>query len=411
MNKQAFNVNTIRKDFPALNQSVYGMPLAYLDNAATTQKPQCVIDALTHFYQHDNANVHRGVHALSERADKSYEAARSTIKEFIHAKSTQEIIFTRGATEGINLLAYSFGEAYVNEGDEIIISAMEHHANIVPWQLLCKRKGAKLIISPINDQGELDLSAFKTLLNARTRLVSITHMSNTLGTINPVAEIIEIAHQHNIPVLLDAAQSLPHSVIDVQALDCDFLVASGHKIYAPSGIGFVYGKKQWLDAMPPYQSGGAMIAQVSFEKTEFTHLPYKFEAGTPAIADAIGLGAALEFLNQYDRSAMLAHETALLNYAQEKMQSLNGLRIIGLARNKGSIISFVLDKVHPHDIATILDRKGVAIRAGHHCTMPLMQQFKVPATARASMSFYNTFAEIDQLIAALIETKEIFNDH
>ncbi len=410
MSKQTFVVDNVRRDFPVLNQLVYGKPLAYLDNAATTQKPQIVIDALINFYQNDNANVHRGVHALSERADAAYEAARLKIKEFIGAKSTEEIIFTRGATEAINLVAYSFGEAFIHEGDEIIISAMEHHANIVPWQLLCKRKSATLIVTPINDKGELDLAVFKQQLSARTKLVCITQMSNTLGTINPAEEVIALSHLKNIPVLIDAAQSLPHLPIDVYTLDCDFLVASGHKIYGPTGIGFLYGKKKWLEAMPPYQSGGAMISQVSFETTDFTHLPYKFEAGTPAIADAIALGAALDYLNRYVRHDLVMHEQALLHYAEEKMRAINGLRIIGEARNKGSIISFVLDKVHPHDIATILDRAGVAIRAGHHCTMPLMRQFNVPATARASMSFYNTFSEIDQLIAALIEAKELFHD-
>lgn len=400
MNKRVFDVARIREDFPALNQQVYGKPLVYFDNAATTQKPTTVIDALAHFYQNDNANVHRGVHALSERADKAYEAARQRIKEFVNAKDTQEIIFVRGATEGINLLSH-----FIAKGDEVIISAMEHHANIVPWQLL----EANLNVIPINDVGELDLTAYKSMLSKNIKLISITHMSNTLGTINPVKEMIALAHEKNIPVLLDCAQSISHMPIDVQDLDCDFLVFSGHKIYGPTGIGVVYGKKAFLDKIPPYQGGGAMIAQVSFEKTTFTHLPYKFEAGTPHISGAIGLHAALDYLAQYDWADIIAHEKKLLDYAQQKMQAIPALRIIGQAEHKGSIISFVLNKAHPHDIATILDRAGIAIRAGHHCTMPLMKRFNVPATARVSMAFYNTIEEIDQCVNALYEVGDIFS--
>ncbi len=399
MSKLAFDVNRVRADFPALNQQVHGKPLVYFDNAATSQKPQAVIDAISHFYQHDNANVHRGVHALSERADQAYEAARTRIKDFINAKYSEEIIFVRGTTEGINLLS-----RWVKPGDNIIISAMEHHANIVPWQLI----GAKLNVIPVNSQGELDVEAYKQLLNTNIKLVSITHMSNALGTINPVKEMIKLAHEKHIPVLLDCAQSISHLPIDVQDLDCDFLVFSGHKIYGPTGIGIVYGKKELLNQLPPYQGGGAMIAQVSFEKTTFTHLPYKFEAGTPDIAGAIGLHAALDYLSQYAWEDLMAQEKTLLSYATEKMQAIPGLRIIGDAQNRGSIISFVMDKAHPHDIATILDSEGVAIRAGHHCTMPLMKRFQVPATARLSMVFYNTIAEIDQFIAALYEVKSIF---
>lgn len=389
-----------RQDFPALNQQVYGKPLVYFDNAATTQKPVTVIEAVNYFYQHDNANVHRGVHALSERADKAYEAARARIKEFINAKDCKEIIFVRGSTEGINLLS-----GLISKGDEVIISAMEHHANIVPWQLA----QAKLNVIPIFDNGELDLEAYKNMLNSNIKLVSITHMSNTLGTINPVKEMIALAHEKNIPVLLDCAQSISHEPIDVQDLDCDFLVFSGHKIYGPTGIGIVYGKQALLEQLPPYQGGGAMIAQVSFEETTYTHLPYKFEAGTPHIAGAIGLHAALDYVSQFQWADIMAHEKKLLVYAQEKMQAISGLRMIGTAENKGSIISFVMDKVHPHDLATILDRQGVAIRAGHHCTMPLMKRFNVPATARVSMAFYNTLDEIDQCIDALYQAKAIFS--
>ncbi|MFA6037867.1 MAG: SufS family cysteine desulfurase [Legionellales bacterium] len=389
-----------KQDFPALNQDVYGKPLVYFDNAATTQKPQVVIDAVSRFYENDNSNVHRGVHALSARADKAYEAARDSIKNFINAKSRKEIIFVRGSTEGINLLS-----GFIKAGDEVIISGMEHHANIVPWQLA----GAKLNVIPVLDNGELDLNAYKNLLNSNIKLVSITHMSNTLGTINPVKEMIALAHDKNILVLLDCAQSISHGPIDVQDLDCDFLVFSGHKIYGPTGIGAVYGKQELLDKIPPYQGGGAMIEQVSFEKTTFNQLPFKFEAGTPNIAGAIGLAAALDYLNQFSWSDIIAYEKNLLDYAQEKIQSVPGLRIIGTAENKGAIISFVMDKAHPHDIATILDRAGIAIRAGHHCTMPLMKRFNVPATARISMAFYNTTDEIDLCIDALHEVKRIFS--
>jgi cysteine desulfurase / selenocysteine lyase len=408
MNKKKFDITRIREDFPVLAQKIYGHPLVYFDNAATTQKPLPVIESLVNFYNTDNANVHRGVHALSERADQAYELARSKVKTFLNAKSCEEIIFTSGATEGINLIAHSFGEKFIHQGDEIIISAMEHHANIVPWQLLCDKTGAKLIITPITDEGELDLSVFKQQLNANTKIVSMVHMSNTLGTINPIKEIIRLAHEKHIPVLVDAAQSVAHLPIDVQDLDCDFLVFSGHKIYAPTGVGVVYGKKSWLDQMPPYKTGGAMVAEVTFAKTEFTHLPYKFEAGTPPIASAIGLGFALDYLGQYDWDDLMAHDKALINYAEEKMRAIPGLRIIGNAKEKAGIISFVLDKSHPHDIATILDRQGIAIRAGHHCTMPLMERFGVPATARVSFALYNTESEIDRLIAALHQVKEIF---
>lgn len=399
MNK-CFDLGKIREDFPLLSQLAHGHPLVYFDNAATTQKPRSVIDALSHYYQNDNANVHRGVYALSARADQSYEAARNKIKQFINAKSDKEIIFVRGATEGINLIS-----CFVNKGDEVIISAMEHHANIVPWQLA----GAKLSVIPMNEDGTLDINAFRKMISSHTKLVSVTHMSNTLGTINPVQEIIQIAHEKQVPVLLDCAQSIAHMPMDVQALDCDFLVFSGHKIYGPTGIGIVYGKQELLEKIPPFQGGGAMIAEVTFEHTTFTHLPYKFEAGTPHIAGAIGLGAALDYLNQYEWQDLMEHEKNLLQYAQEKMQAIEGLRIIGTAPEKGSIISFVMHKAHPHDIATILDRSGIAIRAGHHCTQPLMQRYNVPATARISMAFYNTISEVDQCIDALKQVKEIFS--
>lgn len=408
MNKKTFDIKKVREDFPILQQKVHGHPLVYLDNAATTQKPLTVVEAMNHFYHQNNANVHRGVHTLSERADASYEGAREKIRNFIHAKSCEEIIFVRGTTEGINLIAHSFGDKYIQAGDEVIISAMEHHANIVPWQLLCERRGAKLVVIPISNDGELDLNYFKNALNEKTKLVSIVHMSNTLGTINPIHDIIKTAHKKNIPVLIDAAQSIAHLPINVQDLDCDFLVFSGHKMYGPTGIGVVYGKKKWLDEMPPFHGGGAMIANVSFEKTTYTHLPYKFEAGTPNIAGAIGLGAAIDYLNQYEWSERLSHEIGLLNYADKKMRTIEGLKILGSASHKGGIISFVLDKAHPHDIATILDRQGIAVRAGHHCTMPLMQRFAVPATARVSFALYNTEAEIDHLITAIQQVKEIF---
>lgn len=399
----------IKPLFPALNQNVYGRPLVYLDSAATAQKPLSVIEAMNQFYLKDNANVHRGVHALSMRADKAYEQAREKIAAFINAKSTEEIIYTRGTTESINLVASSLGEIHVTAGDEIIISEMEHHANIVPWQLLCERKQAHLKVVPVLDNGTLDLNAYKSLLNERTKIVALTHVSNTLGTINPIKNMIDLAHQAGAVVLIDAAQSVHHQPIDVQDLDCEFLVFSGHKMYGPTGIGILYGKKSWLNLMPPYQGGGGMISQVSFEKTTYNSLPYKFEAGTPNIAGAIGLGAAVDFIRDLGWDNIQIYEHQLTDYLLTSLQAIPGLRILGSAPERVGLASFVMDGVHAHDIATILDRHGVAVRAGHHCTMPLMERFKVPATVRASLGVYNTVQDIDTLVLAIAETQKVFS--
>ncbi|MGH8477819.1 MAG: SufS family cysteine desulfurase [Methylococcales bacterium] len=407
--REAFPLDRIRADFPILNERIRGKPLVYLDNAASTQKPRAVIDAITNFYEHDYANIHRGVHTLSERATAAYEGVRKKVKRFINAASEKEIIFVRGTTEAINLVASSFGSAYVRPGDEILITAMEHHSNIVPWQMLCQRSGAVLKVAPINTKGELLVDEFAKLLCDKTRLVSVAHMSNALGTINPVEDLIELAHRRHIPVLLDGAQAIPHQAVDVQQLDCDFYAFSGHKLYGPSGIGVLYGKTEWLEAMPPYQGGGDMIRRVSFEKTEYNSLPYKFEAGTPNIADTVGLGAALDYLDQIGMQAIAEHEGRLLDYATERSLEIASLKCIGTAAHKGSILAFTLDKVHPHDIGTVLDHFGIAIRAGHHCAMPVMDFFKVPATARASFAMYNTFEEIDILIKGLKEVIEVFN--
>ena len=404
-----FDVDAIRKDFPILNQKVHGKPLCYFDNAATTQKPQIVIDAVTNYYKNYNSNIHRGVHTLSELATKTHNEARTTIKNFINAKSEKEIIFTRGATEAINLVASSFGRANIGEGDEIIISHMEHHSNIVPWQLLCQEKKAKLKVIPINDDGELIFEEFEKLITDKTKLVSIVYVSNSLGTVNPVEQIIEKAHAHNIPVLVDAAQAIQHLKIDVQKLDCDFLVFSGHKIYGPTGSGVLYGKEEFLEAMPPYQGGGDMISSVTFEKTTFNELPYKFEAGTPDIAGAIGLGAAIEYVQRIGIDEIAKYEKKLLDYATNALMQVEGLKIIGNAKEKSSVISFVFDNVHPHDVGTFLDFEGIAIRTGHHCTQPIMDRFKVPATSRASISFYNTKEEIDILVNGIKKVIEVFN--
>ena len=402
------DVEKIRAEFPILHQQVYGKPLVYLDNAATTQKPARVIDAVRHYYERDNANVHRGVHALSERATASYEAARDTIRELINANSRREIIFTRGATEAINLVASSWGMANITAGDEVLVSEMEHHSDIVPWQMLCERIGATLKVLPINDAGELCMDQLDSLLSERTKLVGIVHLSNALGTINPVKTIIDKAHAAGAKVLLDGAQALAHLKVDVRALDCDFYVTSAHKMYGPTGIGMLYAKEALLEAMPPYQGGGDMIAMVTFEKTQYSDLPYKFEAGTPNIAGAIGFGAAVNWLNSTGIEAVAAHEHDLLAYATEKAKAFDGLRIIGTAADKASVLSFTIKGVHPHDLGTILDREGVAIRAGHHCAMPVMQHFQVPATARASFAAYNTKAEVDALFAALSKAQELF---
>ncbi|MGH8547323.1 MAG: SufS family cysteine desulfurase [Methylococcales bacterium] len=405
---QGFQVEKVRADFPILSETVRGKPLVYLDNAATTQKPRVVIDAISNLYEHDFANIHRGVHTLSERSTAAYEGTRTKIQKFINAASEKEIIFVRGTTEAINLVAQSYGTAKFGPGDEILITAMEHHSNIVPWQMLCERTGAVLKVAPINLKGELLVDEFKALLSGRTRLVSVSHMSNALGTINPVEELIALAHRRAIPVLLDGAQAIPHMRVDVRKLDCDFYAFSGHKLYGPTGIGVLYGKTELLEAMPPYQGGGDMIRRVSFEKTEYNGLPYKFEAGTPSIADTVGLGAALDYLDKIGLEAIAEHEQRLLEYATEKAQGIAGLRLVGTAANKGAILSFLLEKVHPHDIGTVLDHFGIAIRAGHHCAMPLMDFFQVPATARASFALYNTFEEIDVLMNGLKEVIEVF---
>ncbi|MBI3990067.1 MAG: cysteine desulfurase [candidate division NC10 bacterium] len=404
-----FDVERIREDFPVLKQQVHGKPLVYLDNAATSQKPQVVIDTITQYYLTVNSNVHRGVHFLSEQATQAYEGARDKVRRFLNAPHTREIIFVRGSTEGINLVAQSYGRTFLKEGDEIIISAMEHHSNIVPWQILCEQIGARLRVIPINDNGEVLLDEYKKLLGERTKLVSVVHVSNVLGTINPVKPIIEMAHSRGVPVLLDGAQAAPHLPVDVQDLDCDFYVFSGHKLFGPTGIGVLYGKAHLLETMPPYQGGGDMIRAVTFEKTLYNVPPYKFEAGTPHIEGVIGLGAAIDYLSGIELERIAAYERELLVYATEVLSSIPGLRMIGTAKEKASVLSFVLDHVHAHDIGTILDQEGVAIRAGHHCAMPLMQRFGVPATARASLAFYNTRTEIGMLVRAIYKVKELFD--
>ncbi|MCP5468864.1 MAG: cysteine desulfurase [Deltaproteobacteria bacterium] len=408
MKTPSFDIEKIREEFPTLHQEVHGKPLVYLDNAATTQKPRAVIEKLHHYYTWDNANIHRGVHTLSERSTQEYEAAREKIRQFIHAKKTSEIIFTRGTTESINLVAQTYGREHLQAGDEIIISHMEHHSNIVPWQILAEQSGAQLKVVPITDQGELDLEAYQKLFSKRTKLVSMVYVSNSLGTVNPIKQVIEFAHQAGVPVLVDGAQAVNHLSIDVQDLDADFFAFSGHKLFGPTGIGVLYGKEQLLEKMPPYQGGGDMIRQVSFEKTTYNDLPYKFEAGTPHIAGAIGLGAAIDYLQEIGMSHLATYERDLLDYASKAFEQLPDLKIIGQAKDKTSVISFVLKDIHPHDIGTILDREGVAVRAGHHCTMPLMQRFQVPATVRASFAFYNTFEEIDKLVEAVKKVQEVF---
>lgn len=404
----ALDLGALRAQFPILHQQVYGKPLVYLDNAATTQKPASVIEAVRHYYAADNANVHRGVHALSERATAAYEGAREKLRALVNAASTREIVFTRGTTEAINLVASSWGGANVGPGDEVLISEMEHHSGIVPWQLLCQRVGAKLVVAPIDDRGQLVMEEFRARLSERTKLVGIVHLSNSLGTVNPVAEIIALAHAAGAKVLVDGAQAMAHLAVDVQALDADFYVSSAHKMYGPTGIGFLYGKEALLEAMPPYQGGGDMIAMVTFERTEYNELPYKFEAGTPNIAGAIGYGAAVDWLNDQGLERLAAHEQQLLAYATEKAEAFEGLTIVGTAADKATVLAFTIHGVHPHDLGTILDREGVAIRAGHHCTMPVMQHFKVPATARASFAAYNTLDEVDALFAALERAKGLF---
>ncbi len=405
----AFDPVAVREEFPTLNQSVHGRPLVYLDNAASTLKPRYVLDALMRFYTEDYSNVHRGVHTLSQRATIQYESAREKVRSYIHAATEREIIFTRGTTEAINLVAASYGGEFIRKGDEIIISAMEHHANIVPWQMLRDRTGAVLRVIPMNDSGELLLDDYKALFNERTKFVSIVHVSNALGTVNPVKEMIAIAHEWDVPVLVDGAQSIPHLAIDVQDLDCDFYAFSGHKVYGPTGIGVLYGKEKYLEVMPPYQGGGDMILSVTFEKTLYNELPNKFEAGTPHIAGAIGLGAALDYMRQLDMTSVARHERELLDYATARALETTGVTIIGTAAQKASVLSFTLCAVHPHDIGTIFDQKGVAIRAGHHCAQPVMQRYCIPATARASFALYNTHEDVDRLIEAIEFVNEVFS--
>ncbi|HXU20771.1 MAG TPA: cysteine desulfurase [Verrucomicrobiae bacterium] len=402
------DIEKIRADFPILHQTVHGKPLVYLDNAATSQKPRAVIDAITRYYEGTNSNIHRGVHFLSEQATAEYEAARQTAQKFINAAHAHEIIFVRGTTEGINLVAQTYGRAQIRQGDEVLITAMEHHSNIVPWQILCDERGAKLRVAPINDQGELLLDEFARLLGPRTKLAAFTQVSNALGSVNPVKQMIELAHGKKIPVLIDGAQAAPHIKVDVQALDCDFYTFSGHKVYGPTGIGVLFGKSALLNAMPPYQGGGDMISSVTFEKTTYNKLPHKFEAGTPDIAGVIGLGAALSYVNGLGIENIAAHEHELLAYATEKVSAIPGVSLIGTAKERAGVISFVVEGVHPHDVGTILDQEGIAIRTGHHCSQPVMERFGIPATARASFAVYNTFEEIDALVRGIGKVREVF---
>ena len=405
---QEFDVRRVREDFPILGQMVHGKPLVYLDNAATSQKPLAVIEAERRFYLEDCANIHRGVHLLSERATKAYEEVRLKIQHMLNAPETRQIVFVRGTTEAINLVVSSYARRNLQPGDEVVITAMEHHANIVPWQMLREEKGIVLRIAPISDRGEIVFEEFEKLLGPRTRFVSVTHVSNVLGTINPVREMVQTAHRLNIPVLVDGAQAAPHMKIDVQELDCDFYAFSSHKVFGPTGVGALYGKMRLLESMPPYQGGGDMISSVSFEKTTYNTVPYKFEAGTPNIAATIGLGAAIDYVNNLGIENLARHEQELLAYATAKVSQIPGVRIIGTAREKASVLSFVLDGVHPHDVGTVLDQEGIAVRTGHHCAQPLMERFKVPATARASLAFYNTKEEIDTLAEAIEKVKQIF---
>lgn len=401
------DVQAIRAEFPILERTVRGKPLVYLDNAATSQKPRFVLDAITRYYEDENANIHRGVHYLSELATADYENSRVRAQRFLNAGKSNEIIFVRGATEGINLVAQTYGRTHVGAGDEVLITAMEHHSNIVPWQMLCAEKGAKLRVTPINDRGELLLDEFERLLGPRTKIAAFTHVSNALGSINPVRRMTEMAHRRHIPVLIDGAQAVPHMAVDVQAIDCDFYAFSGHKVYGPTGIGVLYGKAALLDAMPPYQGGGDMISSVTFEKTTYNKLPYKFEAGTPDIAGVIGLGAALDYVTDVGMDAIAVYENELLEYGTEKLSTIPGLRLIGTAAEKAGVLSFVLKDIHPHDVGTILDQEGIAIRTGHHCSQPVMDRFGIPATARASLAIYNTREDIDALAKGIERVREV----
>jgi cysteine desulfurase/selenocysteine lyase len=404
-----FDVRRIRDDFPILQEKIHGKPLVYLDNAATSQKPKAVIDALIHYYSHDNANVHRAVHLLSTRATERCEETREKVRGFINAGSTNEIIFVRGTTEGLNLVAQTYGRQNIEAGDEVLISGLEHHSNIVPWQMLCNEKQARLRVVHIDDRGTIPLDEFQKALNERTRLVALAHVSNALGTVNPLAQMIEMAHRRGVLVVVDGAQAVPHMAVDVRALNADFYAFSGHKLFGPTGIGVLYGKEALLDSMPPFQGGGDMIRSVTFEKTLYNALPYKFEAGTPDVAGIVGLGAAIDYVNEIGLDAIAAYETKLLEYASAALFQIDGVRIIGTAPNKASVISFVVDGAHPHDVGTILDREGIAVRTGHHCAQPVMDRFQIAATTRASLAFYNTTAEVDALIAGIRKVQEFFS--
>jgi len=403
-----WDVEKVRKDFPVLSMEVNGKPLVYLDNGASSQVPQSVIDRTSKYLAEEHSNIHRGVHYLSQHATTAYEAAREKVKRFINAPDANCCIFVRGTTEGINLVAHSYGKGFINEGDEIIVSQMEHHSNIVPWQMVAEDRGATIRVIPMNERGELIIDEYENLLNERTKMVAVTHVSNSLGTVNPLKEMIATAHKFGVPVCVDGAQSVPHFPVDVQDLDADFFVFSGHKMFGPTGSGVMYGKREWLDKMPPYQTGGSQIRIVSFEKTTYAPLPAKFEAGTPAIAAGIGLGAAIDYINAIDFEAAAAYEHELLEYATERLADIPGVRIIGTAAEKASVLSFTIDDIHPHDIGTILDQQGIAVRAGHHCAQPVMQFFDVPATARASFAFYNTREEVDKLADAVQKVIEVF---
>lgn len=404
----SYDISKIREDFPILGREVYGKPLVYLDNGATTQKPRSVVEAMAHEYYNVNANVHRGVHFLSQQATELHEQARETVRRFLNARSTSEIVFTRGTTESINLVATTFGDAILKEGDEVIVSEMEHHSNIVSWQLVQARKGIRLRVIPITDEGELRLDEYEKLFNERTRLVSITHVSNVLGTVNPVKEMIRTAHDHGVPVLVDGAQSTPHFAVDVQDLDCDFFAFSGHKIYGPTGIGVLYGKEEWLDRLPPYMGGGEMIQNVSFERTTFNELPYKFEAGTPDYVATTGLAHALDYVTALGMDNIYAHEQALTDYAMEQMATIEGMRFIGTPKHKDAVISFLVGDIHHLDLGTLLDRLGIAVRTGHHCAEPLMHRMGIEGTVRASFGLYNTFEEVDTLVAGIRRVARMF---
>ena len=402
------DVERVRRDFPILGQQSHGHPLVFLDSAASAQKPQQVIDAMSDFYSRDYANIHRGVYELSQRATEAFEAARDKVRAFLNAGEAREIVFVRGTTEAINLVATAHGREHVGAGDEILITAMEHHSNIVPWQLLCEERGANLVVAPIDDRGALLLDEFEKCLSPRTRMVAVTHVSNALGSVNPVREITRLSHERGVPVLIDGAQAVPHGHVDVRELDCDFYAFSSHKLFGPTGIGVLYGRAELLESMPPYQGGGEMILSVSFEKSTWAEIPHKFEAGTPDIAGAVGLGAAIDYLGEVGFDRIAAHERDLLEYGTALLGAIPGLRLIGTAADKAAVLSFVLDGVHPHDVGTILDQEGIAVRTGHHCAQPVMDRFEVPATTRASVALYNTRAELDALARAILKTQEIF---